>query len=129
VPPAKVLVIGAGVAGLSAIGAAKGLGYSSASLLFHSSFSCRTPLRSAIVRAFDTRPAVREQVESMGAEFLEVDVKESGEGVGGYAKEMSKEFIEAEMRLFEQQCREVTSLPPDQEGLLPNLEELTTSSG
>ena len=87
VPPAKVLVIGGGVAGLSAIGTAKNMG--------------------AIVRAFDTRAAVKEQVESFGAEFLELDVKESGEGTGGYAKEMTKEFIEAEMALFEKQCKDV----------------------
>jgi NAD(P) transhydrogenase subunit alpha len=87
VPPAKVLVIGAGVAGLSAIGAAKGLG--------------------AVVRAFDTRLAAREQVESMGAEFLELDFSESGEGEGGYAKVMSKEFIDAEMKLFRAQAEEV----------------------
>ncbi len=87
VPPAKVLVIGAGVAGLSAIGAARGLG--------------------AIVRAFDTRPAVKDQVKSMGAEFLELNLEESGEGIGGYAKEMSPEFIRAEMELFSNQTREV----------------------
>lgn len=87
VPPAKVLVIGAGVAGLSAIGTARGLG--------------------AIVRAFDTRPAVKEQVQSMGAEFLELDFKEDGEGSGGYAKVMSPEFIKAEMELFAQQAKEV----------------------
>lgn len=87
VPPAKVLVIGGGVAGLAAIGTAKNMG--------------------AIVRAFDTRAAVKEQVESMGAEFLEVHIEESGEGIGGYAKEMSKEFIEAEMALFAKQCKEV----------------------
>jgi NAD(P) transhydrogenase len=87
-PPAKVLVIGGGVAGLSAIATAKSLG--------------------AIVRGFDTRPAVKEQVESLGADFLEVKgFKESGAGVGGYAKEMSKEFHEAEMKLFSQQCKEV----------------------
>jgi NAD(P) transhydrogenase len=87
-PPAKVLVIGGGVAGLSAIATAKSLG--------------------AIVRAFDTRSAVKEQVESLGGEFLEVKGNfESGDGVGGYAKEMSKEFIEAEMKLFEEQAREV----------------------
>ncbi|MFT7520043.1 MAG: NAD(P) transhydrogenase subunit alpha, partial [Kiritimatiellia bacterium] len=85
--PARVLVIGAGVAGLAAIGAAKSLG--------------------AIVRAFDVRPAVREQVESMGAEFLEVTIEESGDGGGGYAKTMSKEFIEAEMALFMEQAKEV----------------------
>jgi H+-translocating NAD(P) transhydrogenase subunit alpha len=87
VPPAKVMVIGAGVAGLSAIGAARGLG--------------------AIVRAFDTREAVRDQVKSMGAEFLELDFRESGEGTGGYAKEMSPEFIKAEMELFARQAKEV----------------------
>ena len=87
IPPAKVLVIGAGVAGLSAIGAAKSLG--------------------AIVRAFDTRPDVREQVRSMDAEFLELDFKEEGAGVGGYAKEMSKEFIKAEMDLFARQAMDV----------------------
>ena len=87
VPPAKVMIIGAGVAGLAAIGAAKSLG--------------------AIVRAFDTRPEVKEQVESMDAEFLELDFKEEGSGQGGYAKVMSKEFIEAEMALFAAQAREV----------------------
>jgi len=87
VPPAKVLVIGAGVAGLSAIGTARGLG--------------------AIVRAFDTRPAVKEQVESMGAEFLELSFHEDGTGQGGYAKTMSAEFIAAEMALFEEQARQV----------------------
>lgn len=87
VNPAKVLVIGGGVAGLAAIGAARGLG--------------------AIVRAFDTRPAVKEQVESMGAEFLELEFEEDGTGEGGYAKVMSKEFIEAEMALFAQQAMEI----------------------
>jgi NAD(P) transhydrogenase subunit alpha len=86
-PPAKVLVIGAGVAGLSATGTAVSLG--------------------AIVRAFDTRPEVREQVESMNAEFLEVEVEEDGSGSGGYAKVMSPEFIEAEMALFLEQAKEV----------------------
>jgi NAD(P) transhydrogenase len=61
----------------------------------------------AIVRGFDTRSAAREQVQSLGAEFIEVDLKEDGSGAGGYAKEMSKEFIEAEMKLFYEQCREV----------------------
>ncbi|MBS1795652.1 MAG: Re/Si-specific NAD(P)(+) transhydrogenase subunit alpha [Acidobacteria bacterium] len=87
VPPAKVLIIGAGVAGLAAIGAARSLG--------------------AIVRAFDTRPSVKEQVESMGADFLELDFQEDGEGAGGYAKVMSKEFIEAEMALFADQAKDV----------------------
>jgi H+-translocating NAD(P) transhydrogenase subunit alpha len=87
VPPAKVMVIGAGVAGLAAIGAARSMG--------------------AIVRAFDTRPVVKEQVESMGAEFLELDFKEDGSGAGGYAKEMSPEFIAAEMALFAAQAKDV----------------------
>jgi NAD(P) transhydrogenase subunit alpha len=87
IPPAKLLVIGAGVAGLSAIGAAKGMG--------------------AIVRAFDTRPEVKEQIESMHAEFLMLDFAESGSGTGGYAKVMSQEFIDAEMALFRRQAGEV----------------------
>ncbi len=89
VPPAKVLVIGAGVAGLAAIGAARSMG--------------------AIVRAFDTRPEVKEQVESMAAEFLmlEFEDDEDGAGEGGYAKVMSEAFIKAEMDLFREQAREV----------------------
>ena len=87
VPPAKVLVIGAGVAGLAAIGAARNMG--------------------AIVRAFDTRPAVKEEVKSLGGEFLMLDFEEEGAGSGGYAKVMSKEFIDAEMKLFAEQAEEV----------------------
>lgn len=89
IPPAKVMVIGAGVAGLAAIGAAKSMG--------------------AIVRAFDTRPEVKEQVESMDAEFLMLDFEEDedGAGEGGYAKVMSEEFIKAEMELFARQAMEV----------------------
>ncbi len=87
IAPAKVLVIGAGVAGLSAIGAAVSLG--------------------AIVRAFDTRPEVKDQIESMNAEFLDLDFEEEGEGTGGYAKVMSEAFIEAEMALFAEQARDV----------------------
>lgn len=87
IPPCKVLVIGAGVAGLSAIATARRLG--------------------AIVRGFDTRSAAREQVQSLGAEFIEVELEEDGSGAGGYAKEMSKEFIEAEMKLFSEQARDV----------------------
>nr|GFD42327.1 NAD(P) transhydrogenase, mitochondrial [Tanacetum cinerariifolium] len=49
----------------------------------------------------------REQVQSLGAEFIEVEIEEAGDGAGGYAKVMSKEFIEAEMKLFYEQCREV----------------------
>ena len=97
--PCKVLVIGAGVAGLAAIGAARALG--------------------AIVRAFDTRAAVKDQVASMGAEFLEVQVAEDGSGSGGYAKEMSPAYIAAEMALFAAQARDVdiivtTALIPGQ---------------
>jgi NAD(P) transhydrogenase subunit alpha len=87
VEPAKVLVIGAGVAGLAAIGAANSLG--------------------AIVRAFDTRKEVAEQIESMGAQFLTVEIEEDGATSSGYSKEMSKEFIEAEMKLFLEQAKEV----------------------
>jgi NAD(P) transhydrogenase subunit alpha len=87
VPPAKVLVIGAGVAGLSAIGAASSMG--------------------AIVRAFDTRPEVADQVVSMGGEFLYLDFEEDGSGEGGYAKTMSEEFIKAEMALFAEQAKDV----------------------
>jgi NAD(P) transhydrogenase subunit alpha len=61
----------------------------------------------AVVRAFDTRPEVKEQVESMGAEFLLLDFAEDSSGGGGYAKTMSKEFIQAEMELFAQQAKEV----------------------
>uniref|UniRef100_A0A6Q2XKP9 proton-translocating NAD(P)(+) transhydrogenase n=1 Tax=Esox lucius TaxID=8010 RepID=A0A6Q2XKP9_ESOLU len=90
VPPAKVLIIGGGVAGLAAAGTARSMG--------------------AIVRGFDTRAAALEQFKSLGAETLEVDIKEAGDGQGGYAKEMSKEFIEAEMKLFAKQCLEVDIL-------------------
>lgn len=61
----------------------------------------------AIVRAFDTRSVVKEQVESLGAEFLEINIKEEGSTAGGYSKEMSKEFIEAEMALFAKQAKDV----------------------
>lgn len=87
VAPAKILIIGAGVAGLAAIQTAKAMG--------------------AIVRAFDVRAAAREQVEAAGAEFLTVSLKEDGSGAGGYAKEMSPAFIEAEMALFAAQAKEV----------------------
>eukprot|EP00127_Corallochytrium_limacisporum_P001288 Clim_evm13s49 gene=Clim_evmTU13s49 len=87
VEPAKVLVVGAGVAGLAAIGAAANLG--------------------AIVRGFDVRKPVKEQVESMGGHFLTVDIEEDGAGAGGYAKEMSKAFLDAEFALFRQQAKEV----------------------
>lgn len=112
VPPAKVMVIGAGVAGLAAIGAARGLG--------------------AIVRAFDTRAEVREQVQSMGAEFLTVSLNEDGSGAGGYAKEMSKEFIAAEMALFALQSKDVdiiitTALIPGKPAPVLITEDMVTS--
>ncbi len=87
VPPAKVLVIGAGVAGLAAIGAAQSMG--------------------AIVRAFDVRPEVAEQIESMGAEFLFLDFKESGSGDGGYAAPSSPEFREKQLACFREQAPDV----------------------
>jgi NAD(P) transhydrogenase subunit alpha len=87
VPPAKVFVIGAGVAGLAALGAAVGLG--------------------AIVRANDTRPEVADQVKSMGAEFVPVDYQEEGTGVGGYAKVMSEGFQKAQLETFARQAKDV----------------------
>lgn len=87
VPPAKVFVIGAGVAGLAAIGAASGLG--------------------AIVRANDTRPEVGDQVKSMGGEFVTVDYIEEGAGAGGYAKTMSEGFLKAQRETFKKQAAEV----------------------
>jgi NAD(P) transhydrogenase subunit alpha len=87
--PAQVLVIGAGVAGLAAVVAARGLG--------------------AEVRAFDVRSAAKEQVESLGARFLELDFEEeeSSETKGGYAKVMSQAFLDAEFALFAEQAKEV----------------------
>ncbi|MBF0180832.1 MAG: Re/Si-specific NAD(P)(+) transhydrogenase subunit alpha [Magnetococcales bacterium] len=87
VPPAKVFVIGAGVAGLAAIGAANGLG--------------------AVVRAFDTRPEVADQVKSMGAEYVAVEYEEEGSGVGGYAKVMSEGYQKAQAEMTAKQCQEV----------------------
>ncbi|WP_413992345.1 Re/Si-specific NAD(P)(+) transhydrogenase subunit alpha [Labrys okinawensis] len=89
VQPAKVLVIGAGVAGLAAIGAARGLG--------------------AIVRAFDVRPEVAEQIESMGGEFLFLDFSDQQDGAstGGYAAPSSPEFRAKQLELFRAQAPEV----------------------
>lgn len=87
VDPAKVLVIGTGVAGLAAIGTAKSLG--------------------AIVRAFDTRKETAEQVQSMGAQFITVDLEEDGSTETGYSKEMSEAYIKAELALFKKQAQEV----------------------
>lgn len=100
IPPAKVLVIGAGVAGLAAIGTAKGLG--------------------ATVRGFDTRAAALEQIQSMGAEPIILEFEEDAEGGGGYAKQMSDAFLEAERKLFALQAMEVdiiitTALIPGKE--------------
>ena len=85
VPPARVFVIGAGVAGLAAIGTASGLG--------------------AIVRANDTRPEVSDQVKSMGAEFVGVDYLEEGSGSGGYAKVMSEGFLKAQAEVFAKETK------------------------
>ena len=85
VKPAQVFVLGAGVAGLAAVAAAKALG--------------------AQVRAFDTRAAAREQVESLGAEFVELKFEEAGEGAGGYAKEMSDAYLAAEQALIAQHAK------------------------
>jgi len=87
IPPAKVFVAGAGVAGLAALGTAVGLG--------------------AIVRANDTRPEVADQVKSMGAEFVKVDYEEEGSGGGGYAKVMSEGFQAAQREMYAQQAKEV----------------------
>ncbi len=102
VPPAKVLVVGAGVAGLAAIGTAQSLG--------------------AIVRAFDVRPEVAEQIESMGAEFLFLDFEDNQDGAatGGYAAPSSPEFREKQLALFLEQAPEVdivitTALIPNRE--------------
>ncbi|XP_072935916.1 NAD(P) transhydrogenase, mitochondrial [Epargyreus clarus] len=85
VPPCRVLVVGGGVAGLAAAAQARCMG--------------------AAVRAFDTRPAVREQIESLGAQFITMEMKEEGAGTGGYAKEMSQEFLDAERALLGREAR------------------------
>ena len=90
VPPAKVLVIGAGVAGLAAIGAAQGLG--------------------AVVRAFDVRPEVAEQIESMGGEFLFLDFDESSSTDGGYAAPSSPEFRKKQLECFREQAPDIDIL-------------------
>lgn len=87
VPPAKVLVLGTGVAGLAAIQTAKNMG--------------------AIVRAFDVRPVTKEQVEAMGGQFLSVDYEEDGSAAGGYAKEMSAEWHAAAREMLTKQCEDV----------------------
>ncbi len=87
IPPAKVFIAGAGVAGLAAIGTAVGLG--------------------AIVRANDTRAEVADQVVSLGGEFVKVDYEEEGSGGGGYAKVMSAGFQQAQREMYARQAREV----------------------
>ena len=87
VPPAKVLVVGAGVAGLAAIGTASSLG--------------------AVVRAFDARSEVGEQVESMGAEFLRIEVEDEGPSATGYAKEMGEDFNRKAAELYAEQAKDV----------------------
>ena len=87
VPPAKVLVVGAGVAGLAAIGAAGSLG--------------------AIVRATDPRPEVADQVRSLGGEYLAIESPEVEVSATGYAKEMGEDYKAREARLYAEQCREV----------------------
>ena len=86
VPPAKVFIAGAGVAGLAAIGTAANLG--------------------AIVRANDTRAEVADQVVSLGGEFVKVDYEEEGSGGGGYAKVMSEGFQAAQRRMYAEQARD-----------------------
>jgi NAD(P) transhydrogenase subunit alpha len=85
-PPARVLVLGAGVAGLQAIATARRLG--------------------AVVSAFDVRPAVKEQVESLGARFLEMQIGEQAEAAGGYAKQLSEETHRRELAFIAQQVRD-----------------------
>ena len=87
VPPAKVFIAGAGVAGLAAIGTAAGLG--------------------AIVRANDTRAEVADQVVSLGGEFVKVEYEEEGSGGGGYAKVMSEGFQQAQREMYAKQAKEV----------------------
>ncbi len=114
VPPAKVLVIGAGVAGLAATGTAVSLG--------------------AVVRAFDVRPEVAEQIESMGAEFLYLDFDESRDGAetGGYAAPSSPEFREKQLACFREQAPEIdivitTALIPGKPAPKLWLEEMVAS--
>jgi NAD(P) transhydrogenase len=114
VPPAKVLVLGGGVAGLAAIQTAKNMG--------------------AIVRGFDVRAAAAEQIEAMGAQFLKVDFKEDGSGAGGYAKEMSAEWHAAAREMLLKQCGEVdvvvtTALIPGRKAPVMIDEEMVKAMG
>jgi NAD(P) transhydrogenase subunit alpha len=85
VPAAKIFVMGVGVAGLQAIATAKRLG--------------------AVVWVSDVRPAVKEQVESLGGKFIDLPMQESGEGKGGYAKEMSAEFLAKQRSIITEHIR------------------------
>jgi NAD(P) transhydrogenase subunit alpha len=85
IPSAKVVIMGAGVAGLQAVATAKRLG--------------------AVVWVSDVRPAVKEQVESLGGKFIDLPIQESGEGHGGYAKEMSKEFLAKQQAIVKEHIR------------------------
>jgi len=85
-PPARVLVLGAGVAGLQAIATARRLG--------------------AVVSAFDVRPAVKEQVESLGAKFLQLEIGEQAEAAGGYAKQLSEETHRRELAFIAQHVKD-----------------------
>lgn len=115
VPPAKVLVVGTGVAGLAAIQTAKNMGaivrgefvccLTDDADIFSSLFVVLTLL--ILFTAFDVRPVTKEQVEAMGGQFLEVDYEEDGSGAGGYAKEMSKEWHAAAAQMLSKQCEEV----------------------
>ncbi|HJQ44634.1 MAG TPA: Re/Si-specific NAD(P)(+) transhydrogenase subunit alpha, partial [Jatrophihabitantaceae bacterium] len=112
VPPAKVLVAGAGVAGLAAIGAAGSLG--------------------AIVRATDPRPEVGDQVKSLGGEFLSVESEEAEVSATGYAKEMSEDYNARAARLYAEQCEDVdivitTALIPGKPAPLLITEEMVAS--
>ena len=84
IPPAKVFIIGVGVAGLQAIATAKRLG--------------------AVVEAFDTRPGVEEQVKSLGGKFVKVDLGEIGQTAQGYAKELTPEQLAKQREVMEQRC-------------------------
>jgi len=87
IPPSKVFIIGAGVAGLAAIGVARSLG--------------------AVVRAFDSRAETREQIESLGGEFVVMDYKEEGGGGGGYGKQMSERYYDEQKKMVMKQAKEV----------------------
>ena len=106
------MVLGGGVAGLAAVQTAKNMG--------------------AIVKCFDVRPAVKEQVESMGGSFLEVDFEEDGTGAGGYAKEMSAEWHAAAARMLADECKEVdivitTALIPGRKAPIMITKEMVAS--